>query len=358
MSEPLRPLRQRINEIDSQLLRLISERGNIAQQIAEIKKAQGEKQCYRPEREADILSNLIQQNPGPLKKEEIAHLFREIISACRALEQSLHIAYLGPAGTFTEVAAYKHFGHSINPVPLSTINQIFQEVESDNSQYGVVPVENSIEGVVNHTLDMLIDSRLKICGEIELRINHLLLSKEKNNDNITYLYSHQQSLAQCRSWLDTHLPKAERVAVNSTAEAAKIASIKNNTAAIAGETAAENYGLTTLAKNIADDPNNTTRFLVIGKNTPSPSGNDKTSLLFSTPHESGALQNMLGHFSDTKVNMTRIESRPSRKGMWQYVFFVDIEGHEKEENVTEALKRLKKSATMMKLLGSYPRSVL
>ena len=355
----LTQLRIDIDAVDKQLIDLISDRARLAQAVAEVKNESTEPASfYRPEREAQILRKVIEQNKGPLSEEEMARLFREIMSACLALEQQLDIAYLGPEGTFTQSAALKHFGHSVNTTAFGTIDQVFREVESGASHYGVVPVENSIEGVVNHTLDMLHHSSLSICGEVELRIHHHLLSKDNSYDELTTVYSHQQSLAQCRAWLDTHLKKAERIAVSSNAEAALIASNKEHVAAIASSTAGELYKLNNLAINIEDEPDNTTRFLVIGKEMCRACGNDKTSLIFSTPNKPGALHKMLSCFADNGVSMTRIESRPSRREMWDYVFFVDIEGHADDESVKKALTELDDHAAMVKLLGSYPKAVL
>jgi chorismate mutase / prephenate dehydratase len=352
-------LRIEIDGLDKQLLDLISQRARLAQEVAEVKNASPEPASfYRPEREAQVLRKVIEQNRGPLSEEEMARLFREIMSACLALEQPLDIAYLGPEGTFTQTAALKHFGHSVNTAAFGSIDQVFREVESGASNYGVVPIENSIEGVVNHTLDMLNHSSLMICGEVELRIHHHLLSKDETLDGITRVYSHQQSLAQCRAWLDTHLIKAERISVTSNAEAARMVSAEQNVAAIASEAAGELYELNNLASNIEDEPDNTTRFLVIGKEMCSASGNDKTSLIFSAPNKPGALHRMLSCFAENGVSMTRIESRPSRREMWDYVFFVDIEGHAEDESVKKAISELENCAAMFKLLGSYPRAVL
>lgn len=357
--DQLGKLRKKIDDIDEKLIDLISIRAQYAAEVAKVKGAQSDNHgFYRPEREAQILRKITEQNAGPLSNEELARLFREIMSACLALEQSLNIAYLGPEGTFTQSAALKHFGHSVQTTALSSIDQVFREVESGSCNYGVVPVENSIEGVVNHTLDMLINSGLLICGEVELRIHHHLLSNEKNTTGIKTVYSHQQSLAQCRSWLDTTLMQAERIAVSSNAEAARIAKKEKNSAAIAGEVASEFYNLPIIVNNIEDEPDNTTRFLVIGKHDTLPSGKDKTSLLFTTPNKPGALHAMLACFADNDVSMTRIESRPSRLGMWDYVFFVDVEGHAKDKRVAAAIKKLEENAAMVKLLGSYPLAVL
>lgn len=355
----LAKLRSRIDGIDTQLLELISKRAQLAQEIAQVKGGDANSQnYYRPEREAQVLRKIIARNPGPLADEEIARLFREVMSACLALEEMLNIAYLGPEGTFTQAAALKHFGHSVSTMALGSIDQVFREVEGGACHYGVVPVENSIEGVVNHTLDMLINSSLLICGEVELRIHHHLLAKAKKLNQIRQVYSHQQSLAQCRGWLDVHLPHAERTAVSSNAEAARRVGARKNAAAIAGESAAEFYHLPVLYSNIEDHPDNTTRFLVLGSHATTPSGKDKTSILFSAPNRPGALHDMLACFAAHNVSMTRIESRPSRLGMWEYVFFVDIEGHAEDPRVVTALKKLEAAAPMVKLLGSYPVAVL
>lgn len=355
----LEQLRADIDAVDKQLIDLISQRARFAQQVAEVKNSSAEPTTfYRPEREAQVLRKVIEQNQGPLSEEEMARLFREIMSACLALEKTLDIAYLGPEGTFTQSAALKHFGHSVNTSAFSSIDQVFREVESGASNYGVVPIENSIEGVVNHTLDMLNDSGLKICGEVELRINHHLLSKSESLEGITCVYAHQQALAQCRAWLDLHLIKAKRLSVASNAEAARIAGTEDNAAAIASESAGELYNLNNLANNIEDEPDNTTRFLVIGRAICEPSGNDKTSLIFSAPNKPGALHQMLSCFAENGISMTRIESRPSRREMWAYVFFADIEGHAEDAPVKKALSDLKECAAMVKLLGSYPKAVL
>ncbi len=352
-------LRADIDTIDKQLIDLISARARLAQAVAKVKKSSSESTSfYRPEREAQLLRKIIEQNEGPLSEEEMARLFREIMSACLALEQVLDIAYLGPEGTFTQTAALKHFGHSVNTTSFGSIDQVFREVESGASHYGVVPIENSIEGVVNHTLDMLHHSSLMICGEVELRIHHHLLSKDESLAELTHVYSHQQSLAQCRAWLDINLIKAERMSVTSNAEAARIAAKEKQVAAIASEAAGELYGLNKLASNIEDEPDNTTRFLVIGKDMCPACGSDKTSLIFSAPNKPGALHKMLSCFADNGVSMTRIESRPSRREMWDYVFFVDIEGHADDKLVKKALAELEDCAAMVKLLGSYPRAVL
>jgi chorismate mutase/prephenate dehydratase len=358
-SRKLEELRARIDGVDAKLLKLISARARYAAEVAKVKGAAAPNSgFYRPEREARILRRVISDNPGPLTQETMARLFREIMSACLALEQTLRVAYLGPEGTFTQLAALKHFGHAVETRPLESIDQVFREVEAGACDYGVVPIENSIEGVVTHTLDMFMNSSLKISGEVELRIHHHLLSSTGKLGDVRRIYSHQQSLAQCRRWLDSHLLGAERVPVSSNAEAARRAAGEPEAAAIAGEAAAEIYGLRIIARNIEDDPDNTTRFLVIGRHSIPPSGDDKTSLLFSMPNRAGALYSMLACFAENGVSMARIESRPARRGMWEYVFFVDVEGHAEDAKVAAALRELEKKASLVKLLGSYPRAVL
>lgn len=358
--DQLSAIRDRIDEIDRQIHDLLNARAVAAQEVARIK-LQSDPQAvfYRPEREAQVLRAVKARNTGPLDDEAVARLFREIMSECLALELPLRIGFLGPEGTFTQSAALKHFGHAVSTLPLAAISDVFQEVEGGSCHYGVVPVENSTEGVVSHTLDMFLNSPLKICGEVTLRIHHNLLGAGSDMAAIRTVYSHQQSLAQCRAWLDRHLPLAERVAVGSNAEAARLAREGGaESAAIAGATAAEIYGLAVLAPNIEDEPGNTTRFLVIGRQEVPPSGDDKTSLLLSTRNEAGGLYRLLAPLADHGISMTRIESRPSRRGNWDYVFFVDINGHREDPQVASALSALRAQAGMFKELGSYPRAVL
>ena len=356
--QDLSAVRARIDEIDRQIQALISERAGCAQEVARIKQAAGDSDFYRPEREAQVLRKVMERNEGPLPAEEMARLIREIMSSCLALEQPLRVAYFGPAGSYTHAAALKHFGGSVNGVALAAIDEVFREVEAKAAQYGVVPVENSTEGIITHTLDMFARSPLKICGEVDLRIHHNLLSRAPQAAAIRRVYGHPQALAQCREWLTANLAHAEPVAVSNNAEGARLAAEEEDAGAIAGAQAADLYGLPVLVKNIEDEPDNTTRFLVVGHQSVAPSGRDKTSLLVSAPNRPGALFSLLEPFARYGLSMSRIESRPSRRAMWDYVFFVDIEGHVKDEKVNMALKDLAEEATFFRVLGSYPRAVL
>ena len=355
-------VRVQIDALDEQIQALISARAACAQQVGAIKKAEDPTATvfYRPEREAQVLQKVMARNQGPLHPEEMARLFREIMSACLALEHPMRIAFLGPAGTYTQTAALKHFGHSVHTVPLATIDEVFREVEAGAVNYGVVPVENSTEGVVTHTADTFITSTVRIIGEVEVRIHHHLLVAEGTQESaISRIYSHQQSLAQCRKWLDAHFPRAERVAVSSNADAARRIKGEWHSAAIAGETAAELYGLTKLYQCIEDNPKNTTRFLIIGNEAVPRSGEDKTSIIVSMHrNQSGALYSILEPFKARGINLTRIESRPSQTDAWSYVFFIDFEGHVDDAPVQAALAELEGHVRDLKLLGSYPKAVL
>ncbi|MCL7421970.1 MAG: prephenate dehydratase [Methylobacter sp.] len=356
---PLSELRDKIDAIDQQILQLINQRASCAMEVAKTKIAQGENgSFYRPDRESLVLRRIKDLNQGPLPDDTAVRFFRELMSACLALEKPLDVAFLGPEGTFTQQAAFKHFGHAIKTVPSTTINEIFNSVESGNCQFGLVPVENSTEGVISHTLDRFLSSPLKICGEVEIRVHHNLMGNVESLADITEVFSHQQSLAQCRQWLDRHLPQAQRIAVTSNAEAARLVSNKIQAAAIAGQVAAELYGLNILEKNIEDEPNNTTRFIIIGQQTSAPTGNDKTSLVVSTGNQPGALHKILEPFARFGIGMVHIESRPSRQGLWDYVFFIDIEGHCEDDDVAQALALLKGNVHMLNILGSYPKAVL
>ena len=356
--DKLKELRRRIDELDEQIQTLINERASCAQAVAGVKQAAGgDTYFYRPEREVAILRRVSERNTGPLPDEEMARLFREIMSACLALEKPLTIAYLGPEGTFTQSAALKQFGHSVETVALDGIDDVFREVEAGAADYGVVPVENSTEGVVRHTLDLFQNSPLLVCGEVQLRIHHHLLVRADAQE-IRRVLAHQQALAQCRVWLESNLPGAGHVAVASNAEAARMVSEDSNAAAIASETAAELYKLTIRNRNIEDEPDNTTRFLVIGKQAALPSGNDLTSLLISVRNKPGTLYQLLQHIARHGVSMTRIESRPSRQGVWDYLFYIDVEGHQQDAPVAATLADLEQEAFAVKVLGSYPRAVI
>lgn len=356
---PLSDLRVQIDAVDQQLLALISDRAKLAQQVALVKAESGEGSAYyRPDREASVIKRILEHNQGPLPDEEMARLIREVMSACLALEQKLQVAFLGPSGTFTEEAAYKHFGHSIKTLATSSIDDVFREVESDNANYGVVPIENSTQGIVNSTLDMFLESTLSIVGEVELRVHQNLLSNVEELGEIEVLYSHQQSLAQCKKWLETNLPGVKRVPVSSNADAAKRASSEKNAAAIASETASGVYELKVQNKNIEDSPDNTTRFLIVGKQQVDSTGDDKTTLLISARNKPGALYSLLQPLAKNNVSMTRIESRPSHCVNWEYVFFLDLEGHIKTDTIKNCVAELKAEADLLKVLGSYPRAAL
>lgn len=355
----LAALRSQIDELDEHIQALITQRACLAQKVAQAKYAVEEQPIfYRPEREAEVLYKVRARNQGPLEEATLTVLFREIMSACLALQQPLRIAFLGPAGTYSQAAVLKHFGHAVHILPIATIEEVFREVEVDTAHYGVVPVENSTEGGVNQTLDCFLTSPLTICSEIELPIHHHLLAKTLELADIRCIYAHQQALAQCRLWLNTHLPTASRVAVNSNAEAAQRAVDEPKAAAIASQAAAEIYQLQILAAKIEDQGNNTTRFAVLGQQQVPPTGHDKTSLLLSSPNRPGSLYQLLQPFAHNNINMTRIESRPSRQGIWEYVYFIDIQGHIQEPAVAEAIEMLTQHTPLLKHLGSYPRAMV
>ncbi|MCF6319691.1 MAG: prephenate dehydratase [Proteobacteria bacterium] len=354
----LSKLRDEIDNIDANIQQLISKRAGIAAHVAQTKaKSESGGAFYRPEREAQVLRAVKARNNGPLTDETLVRLFREIMSACLAQQKPLSIAYLGPAGTFSEMATYKYFGHSVAAMPVTSIDSVFAEVEAGIADFGMVPVENSTEGAVNNTLDMFLSSPLKICGELDLPIHHNLMSRSKDLQEITTVFSHRQSLAQCRSWLKENMPHAECIAVSSNAEAAKRAQYTEHSAAIAGESAAHMYGLEIIHKEIEDRTDNSTRFLIIGKQILAASGEDRTSLLVAAKDQPGALFHILKPLSECGVSMTRIESRPSKKGKWDYVFFIDVDGHKDDDNLAKALRFLERITTQLKVLGSYPKSV-
>ncbi len=356
----LASIRERIDAVDRKIQELINERARYAQQVGISKgELSSAVDYYRPEREAEVLRAVLERNEGPLRDEEMLRLFREIMSACLAQQDPLKISYLGPEGTFTQTAVYKHFGHSVRGLPFSTIDEVFQEVESGSADFGIVPIENSTEGTINHTLDMFLTSPLKICGEVELRIEQHLLSNDEGLDNIKRICAHEQSLAQCRGWLREYLPHVELIGVSSNATGARRSRDEHGTAAIGGQAAAEVYNLKILVNNIEDRPDNTTRFLVIGRKLLASSGEDKTTVLVSTPGTEGAgvLHALLQPFATHGVSMTRIESRPSRRQNWDYVFFIDLEGHAEEAPLKDALAELQENCSLFRLIGAYPKAV-
>jgi chorismate mutase/prephenate dehydratase len=357
----LAKIRERIDEVDRQIQALISERARYAQQVG-ISKGElaSAVDYYRPEREAEVLRNVLERNDGPLRDEEMLRLFREIMSACLAQQEPLKVGFLGPEGTFTQTAVYKHFGHSVRGLPFSTIDEVFQEVEGGAADFGVVPIENSTEGTVNHTLDMFLTSPLKVSGEIELRIEQHLLGNQAGLDSIERVCAHEQSLAQCRGWLREYLPHVELIGVNSNAAGARRARDEKGTAAIGGEAAAEVYDLRILVNNIEDQSDNSTRFLVIGRELLAPSGQDKTTVLISTSGTAGGagvLHALLQPFATHGISMSRIESRPSRRKNWDYVFFIDVDGHAEESPLKEALSELAAESSLFRIVGAYPKAV-
>ncbi|MBI2384007.1 MAG: prephenate dehydratase [Gammaproteobacteria bacterium] len=360
MKDELKKARERIDALDQQIQGLISERARVAQDIRDIKaKNGGGNDHYRPAREAEVLRRTIARNQGPLPDDVMAKLMREIMSACLALESPLKVAYLGPEGTYTQAAVYKHFGHAVAARAAAAIDEIFRDVESGAAAYGVVPIENSTEGIVSSTLDWLAQTPLSICGEVWLPVHHHMLTNHESLADITHIYAHAQSFAQCRKWLDTKVPRAERIAVASNGLAARMVKEQGRGAAIAGQAAAEFYGLGVLASNIEDDPNNTTRFLVIGRQNPEPTGQDMTSLVMSAHKDrAGALFQLLEPFAQSGINLTKIESRPSRRAAWDYNFFVDLEGHQAEGKIRPVLDLVCSRAAFFKVLGSYPRAVV
>ena len=358
--EKLSTFRDQIDEIDSQLLGLFNNRAEIAQMVAEIKKAHGGDELtvfYRPDREAQILDRIRAANRGPLSSTQIDHLFKELIACCRSLEQQITIAYLGPAGTYTEAAALKQFGHLALTRALMSIDEVFREVEAGSSNYGIVPVENTTDGMVKHTADCLMFSDLKICAELEMPIHQaFLVPRDQEEENVEIIYSHEQSLAQCRTWLRTNYPGVQQQAVSSNAAAAKLVSESVGAAAIAGEIAAKPYNLVVKYRNIEDSLDNKTRFLVLGREDVGPSGRDKTSILVSTRNEPGALFRVLEPFHRHNISLSRIEARPSKMSSWTYVFFIDFDGHRESAAIRNVLTEVENVASELKTLGSYPKA--
>lgn len=358
MTEPKTPLsemRERIDSIDRQIQQLISERANRALEVAKVKgEGLSAIDYYRPEREAHVLRMVVDRNDGPLSDTEMVRLFREIMSSCLAQEDPLKIGFLGPEGTFSEQAVRKHFGHAAYGLPLGSIEEVFQEVAAGHADFGVVPVENSGQGMIQVTLDMFLTSEATICGEVELRVHQCLHSLVGKLEDVKRVYAHAQSLQQCKTWLRINLPGVECIAVGSNAEAARMARHADDSAAIAGETAGKIYGLKTVASGIEDRADNTTRFLVIGRSLFPPSGNDRTSLLVTVNDQPGALYAVLSPFAKNDVSLNRIESRPAHTGKWQYAFFIDVSGHINDAKLQAAVEEISETAATVRVLGSYP----
>jgi chorismate mutase / prephenate dehydratase len=356
MSDKLIPLREQIDAIDAQILELLSRRGQLAQQVGHVK-AETDAPVFRPEREAQVLRGVAERNGGPLKDRDVQTIFREIMSACRALEKRVTVAYLGPSGTFSEQAVFQQFGTAIETLPCVSIDEVFRATEAGTADFGVVPVENSSEGAINRTLDLMLATTTVISGEISIPVHHSLMSKTGSMDGVGVVCAHSQALAQCQVWLNTHHPGIERRAVASNAEAAVLASQDPGVAAIASEMAGRQYGLGVVQAHIQDDPHNRTRFAVIGSLHTGPSGRDHTSIVLAVPNKAGAVYKLLAPLARHQVSMTRFESRPARIGTWEYYFYVDIEGHVVDPNVAQALVELKDNAAFFKVLGSYPQSL-
>jgi chorismate mutase/prephenate dehydratase len=366
MDDTLKTLRARIDSIDDALLQLVSERAGIAQQVGRAKN--GEK-IYRPEREAQIVRRLRETNPGPLSGDTVERLIREIMSACRALEETTHVAYLGPAGTFSQQAVYKQFGHAVEALPEADIDACFHAVETGRAEFAVVPVENSTEGAISRTLDLIVGSPLKICGEVMLPVHQTLMRLPPSPASgggvggegvnawptpIKRVYGHAQSLAQCQQWLSRHLPDAERVSVVSNSEGARLAAAEPDAATLGSEAAAGLYGLAVAAARIEDEAGNTTRFLVLGRADAAPSGRDKTSMVMGAKNQPGAVVKLLQPLADAGISMSKLESRPARGGNWEYLFFVVCEGHRQDPKLAAALAEIGSRAAFLKILGSYP----
>jgi len=353
-------IRKTIDAVDLKIQALLNERAEAALKVAEIKLREadgGAVDFYRPEREAQILNEVANRNQGPVADRAVQHIFREIISASLALEEPMQVAYLGPEGTYSQMAADRHFGHAVVTNPEVGISEIFAAVESGRARFGVVPVENSTEGAVNQTLDLLTTTSLRVCGELNLRIQHQLLSRQDSLKSVKAVHAHPQSLAQCRHWLDGNLPGVPRISESSNAAAAHLAVDDQGIAAIAGDTAANHYELNTLASGIEDVKNNTTRFFVIGDQRIPPSGKDSTALLVSASHKPGGLLKILEPLEKAGISMTRIESRPAKSAMWEYVFFIDVDGHEDDDSLKAVLSEIRELAPMIRVLGSFPSAL-
>ncbi|MFT3804943.1 MAG: prephenate dehydratase [Burkholderiaceae bacterium] len=355
VEQRLAALRVSIDEIDRTIVEVLNRRARLAIEVGEVKKLT-EAPVYRPEREAQIMARLRERNPGPLPGAAIEGIYREIISACREIERRMRVAFLGPPGTFSELALHKHFGSAVDTVPCASIDEVFRATQAGSADFGIVPVENSSEGAVNRSLDLFLQSPLLISGEVSLPVQHNLLSVSGELADVKRVCAHAQALAQCQGWLDHHAHGIERVPVSSNAEGARLASVEPGTAAIAADIAASRYGLQFIAHHIQDDPNNRTRFVVIGNYACAPSGEDQTSMILSVPDRAGAVHSLIEPLARHGVSMKRFESRPARQGFWEYYFYIDVIGHSEDPPIKAALAELRANAAFCKLIGSYPRA--
>lgn len=356
IDDRLKPLRDRIDSIDAQLLDLLNQRARVAQEVGHVK-AETNAPVFRPEREAQVLRGIAERNPGPLGGAELQTIFREIMSSCRALERRVVVAFLGPVGTFSQQAVFQQFGHAVDAMACASIDEVFRATEAGTADFGVVPVENSSEGSVNRTLDLLLQTTLSISGEQSIPVHHNLMTRSGSMESVKRICAHSQALAQCTGWLNQHFPGVERHAVSSNGEAARMAGQDDSVAAIASELAAEIYALRIVHAHVQDDPHNRTRFVVIGRLKPGPSGKDKTSLVLAVPNQAGAVHNLIAPLAQHGVSMFRFESRPARTGTWEYFFYVDVEGHADDATVSQALADIALKSAYFKNLGSYPVSL-
>ena len=355
MKNKLLKYRNKIDNIDKKIVGLLNQRANCAIEIGKIK--QSPSSVYVPSRETEVINNLLKNNKGPLNRQDLSGIYREIISVCRGIEAKLKVAYLGPKATFSYQASLRLFGLKAEFIPIKRLADVIEEVEKQRADFAVVPIENSNEGSVNTTLDELVDTNLKVVNEINMRISHCLLSKTKL-ENIKVVYSHHQAISQCSNWLHKNLPNAEIFPVNSTAQAAQLASKNIKSAAISSEVAAQIYNLNILVKSIEDSRDNWTRFFVLGHDISSKTGKDKTSIIFTIKDKVNTLYNILSEFSKSKINLTKIESRPTKKKVWQYIFFIDFEGHISDKKVINTIEKIKEHCIFLKVLGSYPKADL
>ncbi|HEY9279423.1 MAG TPA: prephenate dehydratase [Eoetvoesiella sp.] len=355
LQSKLLPLRKKIDALDEQILDLLNQRARCALEVGQVKHAfDVHDSVFKPEREAAIIRRLRELNQGPSTDQAIGAVWSEIISSCRGLESTITVAYLGPQGSFSEQAALEHFGHAVEKMRCDSFDEVFRAVEAGQASAGMVPVENSTEGAVNRTLDLLLNSPLKVLGERSINVHHCLMTQSGTMQGIKRIMAHPQALAQCQAWLTQHYPDIPRDAASSNSEAARVASEDPAVAAIAGSVAANAWGLSEVAAGIQDDPQNRTRFLAVGNFDCQPSGNDKTSIILAVPNRAGAVYEMLAPLASNGVSMTRLESRPARTGQWEYYFYVDLLGHRDDPSVAQALAQLKKQVAFFKVLGSYP----